>query len=89
MRRFKDIENKVETESINMEKYVEELSQVCWDMIRATGTMFEQEHMRFINMCTAAGSGGNGGAPQSDHGAPTRHEPHDGQWDKSLFRQWR
>ncbi len=41
MKRFKDIENNVEMDSINMEKYVKELSKVCWDMFRATGAMFE------------------------------------------------
>ncbi len=46
----KDVDNNVETGSINMEKYVKELSKVCWDMSRATGTMFEQEHLRFTNM---------------------------------------
>ncbi len=34
MKRFKDIENNVETDSINMEKYVKELPKVCWDMFR-------------------------------------------------------
>ncbi len=61
MKRFKDNENNVETDSSNMEKYVKELSEVCWDMVRATGAMFEQEHLSFMNMFTAAGSGGNGG----------------------------
>ncbi len=56
-----DSENNVETDSINTEKYVKELCKVCWDMFRASGAMLEQEHLRFINMFTAAGSGGNGG----------------------------
>ncbi len=42
MKRLKDIENNVETDSINMEKYVKELPKVCCDMFRATGTIFEQ-----------------------------------------------
>ncbi len=36
MRRLEDIENNVETDSINMEKNVKELSKVCWAMFRAT-----------------------------------------------------
>ncbi len=31
-RRFKDSENNVETDSINMEKCVKELPKVCWEM---------------------------------------------------------
>ena len=58
MRRLKDIENNVETDSINTEKYVKDLSKVCWDMFRATGAMFEQGHLRFINMFAATGNGG-------------------------------
>ena len=42
MRRLKDIENNVETDSINVEMYVKELSKVCWDMFRVTGSMSEQ-----------------------------------------------
>ncbi len=36
MKRLKDIENNVEMDAINMEKYVKEWSKVCWDMFRAT-----------------------------------------------------
>ncbi len=60
MKRFKDIENNMATDSINMEKYVKELSKVCWDMSRTTGAMFEQEHLRLINMMVATACGGNG-----------------------------
>ncbi len=48
MKRLKDIGNNVEMDSIHMEKYVKELSKVCWDMFRLTGAMFEQEHLRII-----------------------------------------
>ncbi len=41
MKRLKDIENNVETDSKKVEKYVKELSKVCWDMFWATGAMFE------------------------------------------------
>ncbi len=56
MKWLKYIESNGETDAISMEKYVKELSNVCWDVFRATGTMFEQEHVRFINMFIAAGS---------------------------------
>ncbi len=32
MKRPKDIENNMEKDSINMRKYVKELSKVCWDI---------------------------------------------------------
>ncbi len=51
----------VEHDAVNLEKYMRELSKVCWDMFRATCFMFEQEHFRFMNMFAAAGSRGNGG----------------------------
>ncbi len=46
---------------LNTEKYVKELSKVCWDTFRATGAMFEQEHLRFIKMFAATGGNGSGG----------------------------
>ncbi len=61
MKRFEGIENNVETDSINMEKYVKELSKVCWDMFRPTGAMFEQENLKFINMFAATVVNGSGG----------------------------
>ncbi len=59
MARLQQIGQSVEQDAVNSEKYIKELSKVCWAMFRATGAMFEQEHFRFINMFTAAGSGGN------------------------------
>ncbi len=91
MKRLEDIENDVEADSINMEKYVKELSKVCWDMFRATGAMFEQENLRFIDMFAAAGSGGN----EASHRFNKRIMEHKVimnlrmvNGDKSLFRQW-
>ncbi len=59
MKMLKDIENNVETDSMIMEKYVKELSKGCWNMFRATGAMFEQGHLRYINMSAATENGGN------------------------------
>ena len=55
--RVKQIVDRVEGDPTNSEKYIKELSKVCWEIFRATGAMFEQEHLRFSNMCAAAGSG--------------------------------
>ena len=61
MTRLKEISENVAGDQLNVEKYIKELSDVCTEMFRATGCMFEQEHLRFINMITAVGSGGTGG----------------------------
>ncbi len=71
--RLKDIENNVEMNAINMAKYVRELSKVRWDMFRATGAMFEQEHVRFINMFAATGGNGLGGGATKDTRRLTEH----------------
>ncbi len=60
MSRLMEIEKNVEHDAVNSEKYMKELSKVCWDMFRATGAMFEQEHLKFINKFAATGSGGFG-----------------------------
>ena len=46
MKRFKDIENNVEIDSVNREDYVMELSKVCWDMFRATRAQQQEEDVR-------------------------------------------
>ena len=60
MSRMKEISENVAGDQLNIEKYVKELSDVCMEMFRATGAMFEQEHLRFINMFAATGGGGQG-----------------------------
>ncbi len=93
MKRLKDIENNVEMDSSNMHKYVKELAKVCWDMFRATGAMFEQEHSRFINMFAADGINGSGGGATKrtrgimEHKVATNWRCANG--DKSLCQQWR
>ncbi len=68
MKRLKDSEITVESDSINLETNVKELSKVCRDMFRATGAMFEQEHLSFINMFAATGSGCHGGGHRFNKG---------------------
>ncbi len=91
MKRLKDIESNAETDSINMERYVEELSKVGWDMFRATGAIFEQEPLMFISMFAATGSGGNGGRHMFNKGI-IEHKVINNlrcvRGDKSLSRQW-
>ncbi len=54
MMHLKEIEDNVKQDTINSERYIKELSKVCWEILRATGAMFEQKHLRFINMYMAA-----------------------------------
>ncbi len=62
MGRLRDISEHVESDQLNVERNVKEVSDVNMEIFRASGAMFKQEHLRFINMVTATGSGGaNGG----------------------------
>ncbi len=58
MSRFNEISESVAGDQLNVEKYVKELPDVCAEIFRASGSMFEQEHLRSINMVAAVGSGG-------------------------------
>ena len=92
MTRLKEISENVAGDQLQVEKYVKELSDVRTEMFRATGCMFEQEHLRFINMITAAGSGGAGGGsskyPRSVMENKVIQNLRAVNGDKSLFRQW-
>ncbi len=56
----KEITENVAGDRLNVGKYVEDFSDVCMEMFRATGAMLAQEHLRFINMFAATGGGGPG-----------------------------
>ena len=93
MTRLKEISENVETDQLIIEKYVKELMNVCKEMFMASGSMFEQEHLRFINMFAATGGGGYGGGgghkfPKGimEHGVVQYLRAASG--DKSFFRQW-
>jgi hypothetical protein len=61
MTRLMEISDNVAGDQLNVEKYVKELSDVGAEMFRETGCLFDQEHLRFINVIAAVGSGGTGG----------------------------
>ena len=61
MSRLKEISEYVVGDQLNTEKYVKELTDVCREMFMASGSMFEQEHLRFINLFAATGGVGHGG----------------------------
>ncbi len=61
MRRLGEIRDNVEADSINAEKYANEVSGVTGDLTKACGRMCEQEHIRFIAMFSATRSSGGGG----------------------------
>ncbi len=52
--RLSQIEENVENDQLDIDKYVKELTSVCREMFKATGTMFEQDHLRFISTTTAS-----------------------------------
>ncbi len=89
---MKEISENVVADQLNVEKYVKELTDLVREMFMASGSMFEQEQLRFINMFTATGGGGHGGEvlsfpkPLMDHKVIQYLRAVNG--DKSLFRQW-
>ena len=79
----------MEGDSINVEKYVKELSVVTMDLTKACGGMFEQEHFRFTAMfsATRSSAGGGGGFHKGamEHKDIMNLRAVNG--DKSSFRQ--
>ena len=57
---MKEISETVVSDQLNKEKYVKELADVVREWFMASGSMFEQEHLRFINMFAATGGAGHG-----------------------------
>ncbi len=89
MSRLKEISAMISEKVVG---YLKELTEVCMEMFRATGSRFEQEHFRFINMVTAAGSDGSVGGsvkyPKSIMENKVIQNVRAINGDKSLFRQW-
>ena len=87
MTRLKDISENVAGDQLNVEKYVKELSDVRTEMCRATACMFEQEHLRLINMLTATGGGGSKyPRTQVHHGEQGHPELEGCQWRQVLVQ---
>ena len=95
MHRLKEIAENVESDQLNIEKYVKELTTVVREMFLSTGSMFQQENVRFLSMIAATGGGGYGGG----HGGGSKYQKtimehkviqylRTVNGDKSLFRQW-
>ena len=55
MHRLKEIAENVESDQLNIEKYVKELTTVVREMFLSTGSMFQQENVRFFSMIAATG----------------------------------
>ena len=78
-------------DQLNTERYVKELTDVVQEMFMPSRSVFEQEHLRFINMFAAIRVGGKGGGHRYEN---TIMEHNVIQYlravigDKSLFRQW-
>ena len=91
MSRLREISENVETDQLNIEKYVKELTNVCQEMFMSTGSMFQQEHLRFFGLLAVTGGGGHGGGARfpkaiMEHKVIQYLRAVNG--DKSLFRQW-
>ena len=90
------IADTVDTEvNINTEQFVKELAEVVREMFMSTGSMFQQEYMRFQNLLAGTGGGGHGGSGAGggryqktimEHKVIQYLRAVNG--DKSLFRQW-
>ncbi len=59
--RAREVRDKVEADSINVEKNVTEIATLMADLTKATRNMFEQENLRMTNMVSAINTGGAGG----------------------------
>ena len=61
MARLQEISENVEADQLNVELYVKELTNVVKEMFLSTGSMFQQELLRFFGLLAATGGGGHGG----------------------------
>jgi hypothetical protein len=61
MNRLGDLRGNVEAGSINVEKYLKELSVVTIDLTKARVIMFEQKQFRLIATFSATRTSGGGG----------------------------
>ncbi len=52
-------------DQLSVDKYVRKLTNVVRERFLSTGSMFQQEHMRFVNLLAATGGGGYGGSSRS------------------------
>jgi hypothetical protein len=92
LRRLGEIRDHVEADGINVEQYVKEIAVTVMELTKATGRMFEQEHLRFINMATSINprtfGGGSSGVTRGimEHKVIQNLKAVNG--DKGLFRQW-
>ena len=84
----------VEADSINVEKYVKGIVALVIDLVKASGRMFEHQHLRMIKMVPAIKPGGSGGTGGNgftakgimEHKAIRKLRVANG--DKSVLRQW-
>ena len=91
LKRLKEIEENVEADSMNTEKYVKELAKVMHEITGAYGRLFEQENLRMMPLMFAGVSGSNYKGGFKDRGVMeykviTNLKAVNG--DKSWFRQW-
>ena len=61
LQRAGEVRDHVERDAIKRQKYVRETAIMVYGLTKAAGRMFEQEHLRMINMVSAINPGGSGG----------------------------
>ena len=91
LKRLKEIEDNVEADSMNTEKYVKELAKVMHEITGAYGRLFEQENLRMMPVIVAGMSGSSYTGESKVKGVMeykvvTNLKAVSG--DKSWFRQW-
>ncbi len=94
LQRAGEVRDNVEVGSIIGEKCVKEIAIMMIDLTKASGRIFEQEHLRMISMVSAINPGGSGRTGGNrftakgimEHKVSTNLRMVNG--DKSLFRQW-
>ena len=92
MARLEKVADSVESDGINVERYVREIALTLRDVIAATGRMFEREPWRVTALISASGHGGAGPRSERQVRSVMGHRVIQSlkavNGDKTLFRQW-
>ena len=96
MIKLKEIADNVQTDpNVNTEELVQNLAEVVREMFLSTGSMFQQEYMRFANWSAVTDGGGYGAGGGGGNRPPKAITEYKiikylraVNGDKSLFRQW-
>ena len=89
--RTKEIEANMDGDSINVEKYVAELTRVTHQSLMAVGAMLQEESVRTLTHISNSGGGAAGAVGEGHKREPKgvmeykfHHGPQGGQWRQVL-----